>query len=217
MDREAALSAQLQKLSLPVSVEVGRSLLQYLDELFRWNRRHNLTAITDPLDAVEKHLVDSLTVLPMLTGVGRLLDIGSGGGFPALPLKIAQPSLAVVSVDAVAKKIMFQRHVARMLSLKGFEALHARVEALSKCPEYSAEFEVVISRAFAALPSFAAMALPFLAPGGKIIAMKGAEAEKELEEASQALADFGLVCVERRHLKLPASDAQRCLLVLQRR
>lgn len=217
MDRQAVLFGQLEKLSLSVSAEAGRNLLRFLDELLHWNRRHNLTAITDPLDAIEKHLVDSLTVLPLLTGEERLLDIGSGGGFPALPLKISQPSLAVVSVDAVAKKIVFQRHVARILGLQGFEALHARAELLSDHPGYAAGFDVVISRAFASLPVFATMARPCLSPGGKIIAMRGAEVARELAEASQDFADLGLVCVERRHLRLPVSGAHRCLLVFQRR
>lgn len=216
MDEQGALFTQLQKLSLEVSSGAGRDLLRFLDELLRWNRHRNLTAIVDPVEAVEKHLIDSLTVLPLLAGNERLLDIGSGGGFPALPLKIVRPSLAVVSIDAVAKKIAFQRHIARALDLQGFEALHLRAEALSERAGYKDGFDVIVSRAFAAIPVFTALALPCLAPGGKIIAMKGADGEKELAEATTHLSEQGLTCVERKLLQLPTSGARRCLLVFRR-
>lgn len=217
MTEQEELIAQLHKLSLKVSAGAGKDLLRLLEELLRWNRHHNLTAITDPLEAIEKHLVDSLTVLPLLAGTERLLDIGSGGGFPVLPLKIARPSLTVVSVDAVAKKIAFQRHIARTLCLQGFEALHLRAEQLPGRAGYKAGFDVIVSRAFAAIPIFTAVALPCLAPGGKIIAMKGADGERELAEATTQLSEQGLVCVERRCFQLPASGASRILLTLQRR
>jgi len=216
MSAQDELFAQLQKLSLAVTAGAGKDLLWFLDELLRWNRHHNLTAIKEPREAIEKHLVDSLTVLPLLMANERLLDIGSGGGFPALPLKIALPSLAVVSVDAVAKKIAFQRHVARTLGLQAFEALHSRAEALPEQVGYKYGFDVVISRAFAAIPVFTAMAEPCLAPGGKIIAMKGADGERELAAAKTQLLEQGLVCVELRQLQLPVSGARRSLLILQR-
>lgn len=210
------LLEMLERLSIPVAtVDVPR-LLQLVDELLRWNRHHNLTAITDPAEAIEKHLVDSLTLRPLLTGGERLLDLGSGGGFPGLPLKIVCPELLVVSVDAVAKKIAFQRHVVRMLGLRGFEPLHIRAEALADRPPYASGFDLVVSRAFAALPSFAALALPCLRPGGRVVAMKGAEGERELEEAAAALAELGLARTALQTLRLPTSGALRTLLVFQR-
>jgi len=216
MDERKRLDAQLLRLGLAVEDAARDKLLLLLDELLRWNRTHNLTAITDRADAVEKHLVDSLSLLPLLDGDERLLDLGSGGGFPGLPLKIARPALRVVSVDAVAKKVAFQRHAVRRLGLTGFEPLHERAEALPQRPGFAAGFDVVVSRAFTALPAFAALALPCLAPAGRIVAMKGAEGEEELAAAEPALAALGLVCSECRRLQLPAGGGRRTLLVLRR-
>lgn len=216
MEPSEHLASQLRELSLEVAADTSEKLLRLLAELLRWNRTHNLTAITDPVEGIEKHLVDSLSLLPLLNGDERMLDVGSGGGFPGLPLKIACPGLFVVSVDSVAKKINFQRHAARLLGLRGFEPLHARAESLPERPGYAGSFDVVVSRAFASLPVFAALALPLLQSEGRILAMKGAEGERELAEAKSELAALGLVCTELRQLRLPASGALRSLLVLQR-
>lgn len=201
-------------LALPTATLAA--LETFLAELLRWNQKVNLTSITEPAEAREKHLLDSLSLLPLVRGDERLLDIGSGGGFPSIPLKLASPGLQVVSVDAVQKKIAFQRHVARLLGLKGFTAEHLRVEQLPHHPLGVGGFDLVVSRAFAALDQFAALALPCLAPAGRIIAMKGAEGEKELQQHSEALSSLGLVCSELRVLRLPRSGAMRSLIVLTR-
>ena len=185
-------------------------------ELLRWNRTHNLTAITDPDEVNEKHLADSLTLLPLLAGARRLLDLGSGAGFPALPLKIACPELEVVSVDAVGKKIAFQRHVARTLQLSGFTAVHTRAEDLAGSSFCQAGFDVITARALGGLPLLARLADPCLAPAGRLIAMKGAEAAAELAAAREALADLGFACTAQHRLRLPVSGAERTLLVLEK-
>ena len=166
-----------------------------------------------------RHIAESLAGDSLLRALAceHIVDLGSGGGFPGLPLKIARPALSVVSVDSVAKKIAFQRHAARLFGLQGFSPLHLRAEALPELPGYAGSFDVVVSRAFAALPVFAALALPCLQPQVRIVAMKGAEGERELAEAGGELAELGLTCTEVRQLQLPASGARRSLLVLQRR
>lgn len=210
------LALLLAEYGLALSGTTVMALETFLAELLRWNQKVNLTSITDPEEAREKHLLDSLCLLPLLQGGERLLDIGSGGGFPCLPLKLAAPGLQVVSVDAVQKKIAFQRHVARQLGLQGFVAEHLRIEQLPSHPLGVGGFDLVVSRAFAALDQFAALALPCLAPAGRIIAMKGAEGEKELQQSSGALAGLGLVCREVQTLQLPRSGSHRCLIVLTR-
>jgi 16S rRNA (guanine527-N7)-methyltransferase len=207
------LVRQLAQMNIHLSREVIDTLISFMDELLRWNRRINLTAITDPRAAVEKHLVDSLTLLPMLKGDERVLDLGSGGGFPCIPLKIVLPRLRVFSVDAVQKKIVFQRHAARLLGFDHFEAFHGRAEDLPQIPTYAAGFDVVLSRAFTSLPSFAALAKPCLASGGRIVAMKGAEGERELAEAQLQMEALGLQCREMSRLRLPDSGAERILMV----
>lgn len=200
---------------LPGQRELER--LEWLSkELLRWNRTHNLTAITDPLEVREKHLLDSLTLLPLLGIAERLLDLGSGAGFPALPLKIVRPSLDVVSIDAVGKKIAFQRHVVRTLQLSGFTAIHGRAEDLPCTPFGDVGFDLVTARALGSMPMLIRLAAPCLASGGRLIAMKGAEGGAELEAAQQELADLGFACTARHDLRLPLSGAERCLLVLEK-
>lgn len=213
--RHSRLGALLSKLHLEVDEEVYPALLWFLDELLRWNRKVNLTAITDPEEALEKHLVDSLTLLPLLGGGERMLDLGSGGGFPGLPLKIARPNLQVVSVDAVGKKIAFQRHAARQLHLKGFDALQERAGNIPQRPGMEKGFDLVVSRAFTSLDQFAALALPCLLPGGLLVAMKGAEGERELATTMLKLQKSGFTDASCRCFHLPESGAERTLILMR--
>ena len=210
----------LADLLAPLEIVLDRAVLDRLEwlgqELLRWNRTHNLTAITDPVEVREKHLVDSLTLLPLLAGAARLLDFGSGAGFPALPLKLVCPALEVVSVDAVGKKIAFQRHVARTLKLSGFTAIHGRAEDLPGSPLCTIGFDIVTARALGSLSMLAKLAAPVLVPKGRLIAMKGAEGLAELAAAQSELAERGFVCTAQQRLLLPVSGAERCLLVLEK-
>ena len=212
MALHGALQEQLAAFEIRLNDAVLTTEIDFLLELLRWNKTHNLTAITDPSEAIEKHLVDSLTLLPYLTGDELLLDIGSGGGFPGIPLRIASPGLKVVSVDAVSKKISFQRHAARRLNLTGFTPWHGRVEQVPQQGFFADGFDLVVARAFASLKDLLELALPCLKPGGRIVAMKGAEGEKELLEITDWLALNGLCCSQRISLTLPSSGARRYLL-----
>lgn len=210
------LHEQLVALGVMVDKEVEVQLSSFLDELLRWNRTYNLTAVRDRAEGIEKHLVDSLTVLPLLVGNERLLDLGSGGGFPCLPLKVAAPGLSIVSVDSVGKKILFQRHAARNLGLRDFTALQARAEELPLQAACREGFSVVVARAFTSLANLASYALPLLRPGGRLIAMKGPEGEEELEQVRELLAGQQLQVQEVRRLTLPVSRAERRLIVFQK-
>ena len=205
-----ALSDLLHRLDLKIDPEAVPLLESLVDELLRWNPRRNLTAITDRDEVMEKHLVDSLTLLPFASQSSRLLDIGSGAGFPALPLKIVCPELEIVSVDAVGKKVDFQRHIVRSLGLKGFKAVHARVESLT---EGRASFDMVTARALCSLAELIDLAEPFLAPGGRLLAMKGPEGRREFSEQQEALRAAGW-SVALHRLNLPLSNAERCLIEL---
>lgn len=198
-------------LSLPE--ERLERLLLYLDELLRWNRRVNLTSITQAGQAEEKHLIDSLTLLPLLGEGKSLLDIGSGAGLPALPLKIARPELDVVSVDSVQKKILFQRHVARRLGLEGFSAVHGRIENLADSAQLDRLFCLITSRALADLETFLGWAAPFAGAQSRIVAMKGPEGEREWREAHPAIEALNLRLQDLVRLELPFSGSLRTLLI----
>jgi 16S rRNA (guanine527-N7)-methyltransferase len=187
-------------------------LQDYLSELLRWNKKINLTAIRDEEQCWEKHILDSLYVTNCFRGQEYLLDIGSGAGLPSIPLKILLPGLKIVSVDSVAKKINFQRHIVRQLKLVDFHAEATRIELLRN--RFAGEFDVVISRAFASLELFVGHALPFVKPGGRIVAMKSIAVDAELELARQVIADGNLHVTNMHTFTLQPSGSTRVIIEL---
>ena len=155
-------------------------------ELINWTRKINLTTITDPYEIGVKHFLDSIAPAPMIPKGVSILDIGSGGGFPGIPLKILIPSLTVTLIDASRKKVNFLKHVIRILHLENIDALHVRAEDLANSlPEndglFNRPFDIIISRALSALDKFITLALPLLAKDGVIIALKGNVNATEIE------------------------------------
>jgi 16S rRNA (guanine527-N7)-methyltransferase len=197
---------------LVLSDENIRAFELYANEMKKWNRKINLTAITSDREIAIKHFIDSLLAAQMLAGTSNVLDIGSGAGLPALAIKIFRPGISVVSVDAVAKKIHFQRHVARLLQLEGFEALHARVEDLQK--SHAGKFEVIISRAFSDLGQFVSLAAPLLGEGGRIIAMKGPASESEMTSCSALMEAQQFEISSISNYRLPDNCGERRLITI---
>lgn len=199
-------------LGVTLSEEAASLLLRYASELLRWNAKVNLTAITDPAEVVEKHLLDSLAVAPEVAGAGTLLDMGCGAGLPGLPLKVLQPELQVTLVDSVAKKIGFVKAAAAGLGLEGVTAIHQRLNGQPDA-EGIPRAGVVISRAFTELEAFLPLAAPYLAePSGRVVAMLGKAPEDPAAAASRA----GLRLQALRRYALPFSGAERHVAVFQR-
>jgi 16S rRNA (guanine527-N7)-methyltransferase len=208
--RLADLSAAL---GLPISRAQRAALVAYVDLLARWNATYNLTAVRDRGAVWAQHMADCLAVLPALdhhlaeAGAARVLDVGSGGGLPGAVLALMRPALNVTCIDAVGKKAAFVRQVAGALQLPNLHAAHGRVEAL-RAPA----FDLITSRAFAALADFVHLTRPLLAPGGAWMAMKGKRPDDELA----ALPDDVLVFhVE--PIAVPGLDAERCLVWMKPR
>ena len=151
-------------------------------ELIKWTQKINITTITNPIEVASNHFLDSLVPAQFIPAEARMLDIGSGGGFPGIPLKILFPKLSVTLIDASRKKVSFLKHVIRTLKLVDIEALHIRAEDLAIHPSYINRFDVIISRALSSLDFFANLALPLLADEGVIIAMKGEVDKTELDD-----------------------------------
>lgn len=170
-----------RKLGIEIDERVSASFSIHAFELIKWNRKMNLTAITDPREIAIKHFLDSLAPARCIPERGRLLDIGSGGGFPGIPLKIFKPSISVLLIDGVRKKINFLKHVIRTLRLENIEARQMRSETLLKVAECVTSFDIIISRALSDLSTFVKSALPLLTEHGNIIAMKGEVDMKELD------------------------------------
>jgi 16S rRNA (guanine527-N7)-methyltransferase len=208
----------LRQTSQEVGVSLTTSKLElfwlYLQELLEWNKTFNLTGIKDPADIIIKHFVDSLTPLPYLDRSGRLLDIGSGAGFPGIPLKIGAPQLQVHIVDARRKKTSFLKHLIRTLELKGVTALHSRAEEMEQ-PEQP--FQIIISRAFRRLEPLIKLVSPLMKPGNMLVAMLGPTANEE-QSRFQALASVeNLEIKQIVVLDLPQGRGGRTLLFLQKK
>jgi 16S rRNA (guanine527-N7)-methyltransferase len=204
---------EAQSMGLSLSTHEIHSFEVYADELKKWNRKVNLTAITKDKEIAIKHFVDSLSLAPYITASDRMLDIGSGAGLPVIPLKIIRPEIPMVSVDAVAKKIHFQRHVIRILNLQNIEAIHARVEELHKTHRHA--FSVITSRAFTRLDRFVALAAPLLAENGVLIAMKGDRAEGEIAESDEVVNAGGFAVTSVHHYTLPQNMGERVLTFIK--
>jgi 16S rRNA (guanine527-N7)-methyltransferase len=184
----------------------------YVAELKKWNNKVNLTAICKDSDIVVKHLIDALFFISCVNTDDNVLDIGSGPGIPAIPLKIVKPDVRVVSVDAVNKKIMFQKHISRLLEFYAFEALHARVESLHST--HAGSFDVITSRAFSRLDLFVSLAAPLLKSGGRLIAMKGPEVLSEINGAGSILSSLGLEVSSITNYSLPMDKGNRSLVTI---
>ncbi len=185
-----------------------------LAELARWNRKINLTAIKDDDEITGKHLIDSLYLAPELQAAQHMLDVGSGAGFPALVIAIARPDCLITSIDAVGKKISFQKHVSRILKLDNFEALHGRVEELAKNRQNC--FELVVSRAFSSLALFFSTCGMLVCNGGKLISMRGPDAEHELQDLQEKIKSAGFISETAIKYQLPNNIGKRTLVRLRK-
>ena len=199
------LAAGLTALGIALPEVAQLKLLAFRDLLLKWNRTYNLTALRDPQQAISHHLLDALAILPHV-GAGPLLDVGSGGGLPGIPLAIARPDLSVTLVDTVQKKASFLQQAAIELELKSVAVHHARVE------EMRGQYAQISSRAFAELARFVSLTHHLLAPGGRWLAMKGALPDgeiKALPAGSEVAATIPLA--------VPGLDAERHLIILKAR
>ncbi|MCP3925730.1 MAG: 16S rRNA (guanine(527)-N(7))-methyltransferase RsmG [Desulfobacterales bacterium] len=170
------------KFNIEVSENELSLFQKYSIELLKWNRKTNLTSIKDPFEVAVKHIIDSTYPVKIIDGAKRIIDLGSGGGFPVIPLKILKPEISFVMVESSRKKVTFLKHIIRTLKLKNIEAVNIRCEELSKDDDYKMTFDFAISRAFTELGRFINLAKPFVSEKGKIIAMKGREIDEEIVE-----------------------------------
>jgi 16S rRNA (guanine527-N7)-methyltransferase len=210
-DRTAEVTAgrlvrDASALGVRLSAEEASRLLQLRDELTRWNQRFNLTAITDPEAMVTHHLLDSLAIGPDLAGT-HVADVGTGAGFPGVPLAVAYPALHFTLVDSVAKKLRFVSHAVQLLQLTNVSVAHARVETMA----VPASFDTVVARAFAPLPKLLGAVERLCGPQTQVLAMKGKWPQAELEAVPS-----GWRVVRSRKLAVPGLDAERCVISLQR-
>jgi 16S rRNA (guanine527-N7)-methyltransferase len=204
----------LQKLDPAVTDQQLQLFLRYRQELIEWNGRFNLTAITDPVDILFKHFLDSASILAVYDkSQVRVLDIGAGAGFPGLPLKILRPQWQVVLIEATGKKVTFLRHMIETLELREIEAVRGRAEELAHEQGYRASFDLVTARAVASLPILLEYAAPYCRMSGRIILPKKGDLVEELAQGKRAARQLGAVLKADKAVTLPALEDGRRLLV----
>jgi 16S rRNA (guanine527-N7)-methyltransferase len=202
----ARLAAGLAKLGLSLAPGQRAALAILVAELADWNTRMNLTAITDPAEVVDKHLLDSLAVLPHVKGLA-VADVGSGAGFPGLPLAVADPDRRYTLIESTGKKVKFLRHAVERLELPNVDVLLGRAEALKP----SQPFDSVISRALGPLSDFIRVAGHLAGRRGRLLAMKGKPPTDELKALPP-----GWKALAVHPVRVPGLDAERCLVELAR-
>ena len=207
-EQKNILKAGGKELGLTIGDKELSSFLSYLKELKEWNKKINLTAITDDKDIIIRHFLDSLTLASFLSGKETLLDIGSGAGFPGIPLNIVIPDLKITLMDSVNKKVIFMRHIIRTIGLKNIEAVQARAEDKETITKFAAYFDVVTSRAFAGLGSFLDIAAPYAKKGGALLSVKGPKWMEELKGLKQLDVKY----VGAKEIKLPFTDIATTIL-----
>jgi len=214
----SAFLAGLQQLHLQLSTQQQQQLLRYRQELLDWNTRVNLTAIKDPEEVLLKHFLDSLSLLSVYDQpTAKLLDIGSGAGFPGLVLKIARPQWQITSLEATGKKVTFQKHIIDLLHLNGVVTIHGRAEELAQKSEYRSSFDVVTARAVASLPALLEYCAPYCRVGGGIILPKKGDLAEELAQGKRAATQVGTILKADVPITLSGPDDGRRLLVWEQK
>ena len=208
-----------RELGLSLSDKQMDQFLTYYQFLTERNKVMNLTAITDYTDVVLKHFADSLSVVKVcdMNRYESVIDIGTGAGFPGLPLKIMFPHLEVVLLDSLKKRVGFLNELIPMLSLGGITAIHARAEDAARKETFREQFDLCVSRAVANLSSLSEYCLPFVKTGGMFISYKSTNIDIEIEGAGRAVSLLGGEIKEVKDFCLPHSDIKRSLIVIEKR
>lgn len=218
------MDSELKKLLIDGANEFNIHLKEeQIDKFFRyknilkeWNEKINLTAIEEDREVIIKHFIDSLSILPLIKDEKvNLIDVGTGAGFPGIPVKIARESIEVTLLDSLDKRVKFLNEVIKENSLKGIKALHGRAEEKGVLPEFREKFDICTARAVANLPVLIEYCLPFVKVGGCFIAMKGSSTD-EIDNSKKALDIIGGKLEEVKDFNLPFSDSKRNIIIIRK-
>lgn len=212
------LNLGLGKLNIFLEEEQINQFYKYMNILIEWNKNINLTAITDPKEVILKHFIDSIYVLKNIeiSSNSSVIDIGTGAGFPGIPLKIVRKDLNVTLLDSLNKRIMFLDNVINNLGLKDISTIHGRAEEMGKNKKYREMFDYAISRAVANLTVLSEYMIPFVKLGGKSICMKGGNIKEELENSQKALGILGGNLIHVEEFNLLDTDIKRSLIIIEK-
>lgn len=189
---------------------------KYMNMLIQWNEKINLTAIIEPKDIIIKHFVDSLTISKYIKDEMKIIDIGTGAGFPGIPIKIKNEKVEITLMDALNKRINFLEEVIKKNNLKNIETLHGRAEEFGKNTKYREKYDMCITRAVAKMNILVEYMMPFIKKDGICICMKGIEVEEELEKSKNAIKELGGKIEQIDKLTLLENENNRNIIVIKK-
>ena len=207
---------KMKRIDIDITDKQVEKFFSYMNLLIEWNQKINLTTIIEPKEIIIKHFVDCGTILKYLKDGENIIDIGTGAGFPGIPVKILNENLNVTLVDSLNKRINFLSEVCNALNLENVQLIHSRAEDLAKNNDYREKFDKSVSRAVANLSTLSEYDLPFIKKGGKMIAMKGFEIDEELNNAEKAINILGGKIKEINKFTLIDTDNKRSIVVIDK-
>ena len=203
-------------LGVRFSVEQMEQFYKYMNLLIEWNEKMNLTAIIEPNEIILKHFIDSITILKYIKDNSTVVDVGTGAGFPGIPLSIMNPTLKITLVDSLNKRLIFLQEVIKELNLKNVELIHARAEEFGRNKKYREKFDIATSRAVANLATLSEYLLPLVKINGQAISMKAGNASQEIEEAQKAIKTLGGHINRIDEFYLPQTDIARTIIIIDK-
>lgn len=207
----------LKELNIDLSEIQLKQFYDYMNILTEWNKVMNLTAITEPKEIIIKHFVDSLTVLDKIKDENSIIDVGTGAGFPGIPIKIACPDIKVILLDSLNKRINFLNEVIKELNLENIETFHGRAEDYGRDKNHREKYDVAIARAVAPLNILLEYLMPFVKVNGKCICMKGVKAEEEIENSKRSVRLLGGDKIIVDDFSIPNTDIERSIITIEKK
>lgn len=218
MDFYNLLNTACEDINLQFDEEKYQKFMKYKELIQEWNKKINLTAIDEDEEIMKKHFIDSMKVCKFdkVTLFGKILDVGTGGGFPGIPLKIVNPNSKITLLDSLNKRIKFLNEVIKELNLKDIDAIHGRAEDFATQAEYREQFDGVVSRAVANMAVLSEFCLPYVKVGGYFVALKGPSIDEELDQAKKAISILGGKIEKVMDVTVEGSDLKHNLVVVKK-
>lgn len=205
-----------KQINVDINEEQANKFYKYMELLLEWNEKMNLTAITEPDEVILKHFIDSITVEKYINKEAKIIDVGTGAGFPGIPLSIIRNDLNITLMDSLNKRIKFLDEVIEKNNLINVDTVHSRAEELARNTDYREKFDVATSRAVASLNVLLEYMVPFIKVGGYCICMKGSNVDEELNNAKKALDVLNCKVEKVERFNLPGSDYGRNIIIIKK-